>query len=344
MPAGPITVDQGTRRGGPRGADVPKVDDQPPRPVPDGRVDQDLTKSCRIRLLHVAPDPDHRCARTGRVGPDRRSAGGRRHLGPPASGLVVDEAFAKLAQNATQQSRHVHLGHAERPGDLVLGDVAEEVARDDVLLAVREPTQQLPHRQAVAGRVQSRIGGTDQFDPFPGVVVAPDGRVQRADRVRRAGGPSRPHVLLGAAQCLAQFGVGRRASESLSEGHAGPGGLQMSLLQTARDVQAPAPVAEVLLELAEHGRHQIAEERFASPRVEAVDRLHQSQSGDLTQILGRLSTLPVAAGEAGHERQVDTDDLVADVETIWFPGRRVVQAAEQYGGGRIGLLAGRRWW
>ena len=75
-------------------------------------------------------------------------------------------------------------------------------------------------------------------------------------------------------------------------------------------VQRPALVAEVALELADHGGHGVAHEARAAARLEAVDGLHQAQAGHLDQVLERLVGVAVARGEvAGHGHEAGGERL-----------------------------------
>ena len=87
--------------------------------------------------------------------------------------------------------------------------------------------------------------------------------------------------------------------------------LHHALLHPARDVDGPAVVAEVALELAEHGRHRVGGERGLARGVEAVDRLDQPERRDLHEVVERLVGAPVAARHPARERQQPLDELLA---------------------------------
>jgi hypothetical protein len=58
----------------------------------------------------------------------------------------------------------------------------------------------------------------------------------------------------------------------------------------------------VALELAQDRRDGKARERRAAARVEAVDRLQQTQRGHLDQVVERLTAAVIAAGKLARER------------------------------------------
>lgn len=75
-------------------------------------------------------------------------------------------------------------------------------------------------------------------------------------------------------------------------------------------MKSPHVITEVPLDLSDDGRDRIALEGVAPVRVVTVDRLHQSQRGDLGQILDALAPAAVLAGDALRHGQPRPDDLV----------------------------------
>ena len=110
-----------------------------------------------------------------------------------------------------------------------------------------------------------------------------------------------------AARSGACPGERRAAARALDDQH--------PLLERARNVDGPACIAQVALELAEDRRDRVGRERAAPARVEAVDRLHERQAGHLLEVFQRLRRVAVAAREAARERQMALDQRGA--------GRRV---------------------
>ena len=86
--------------------------------------------------------------------------------------------------------------------------------------------------------------------------------------------------------------------------------LHHALLHPARDVHGPAVVAEVALELAEHGRHRVGGERGLARGVEAVDRLDQPEGRDLHEVVQRLVRAPVPARHPPREREQTLHQLL----------------------------------
>ena len=91
---------------------------------------------------------------------------------------------------------------------------------------------------------------------------------------------------------------GRRAAELVGQLVARLGDAQLQLLQAARHAHRPRPVAEVALDLAEHRRRRVGGEAHLAREVEAVDRLHDPDAGDLHEVVERLAAAGVAARRA----------------------------------------------
>jgi hypothetical protein len=87
--------------------------------------------------------------------------------------------------------------------------------------------------------------------------------------------------------------------------------LQRELVQVARNADRPRVVAEVAFDLAQDGRHRIARERDPALGVEPIDRLDESQAGDLEEVVEGLLSPLVAGGELARERQEALDQHVA---------------------------------
>ena len=102
---------------------------------------------------------------------------------------------------------------------------------------------------------------------------------------------------------LADLGGRRRAAELARQVLHRVVDLHHALLHPARDVDRPAVVAEVALELAEHRRHGVGGERRLARGVEAIDRLDQPERRDLHEVVERLVRAPVAARHPSRQRQ-----------------------------------------
>src|SRR5450759_3087661 len=79
---------------------------------------------------------------------------------------------------------------------------------------------------------------------------------------------------------------------------------QRALLLAARHVHRPARVAEVAPHLTEDRRHRERGEGMAALRIEAIQRLEQSERSDLLQVLEGLRGLAVPSRETAGERHV----------------------------------------
>ena len=70
-----------------------------------------------------------------------------------------------------------------------------------------------------------------------------------------------------------------------------------SLLEATRQTNLPDPVAEVPTKLSQDRRRGVGDEARAATFVEAVERLDETEAGDLEQILELLGRPPVAQRE-----------------------------------------------
>src|SRR5438874_2357467 len=93
------------------------------------------------------------------------------------------------------------------------------------------------------------------------------------------------HLLHAELEKLGELRHGRRPPPPGGQLLFGLLDLQRALLRPAWDVDRPAEVAEVALQLAEDGRNGERRERGAAIRLKAVDCLHQAETRHLEQIL-----------------------------------------------------------
>ena len=115
--------------------------------------------------------------------------------------------------------------------------------------------------------------------------------------------------MLGADR-LGDLGGRRRAPELARELLHAVVDLHHALLHAARDVDGPAVVTEVALELAEHRRHRVGRERGLARGVEAVDRLDQPERRHLDEVVERLVGAAVAPRHPPRQRQQARDELL----------------------------------
>jgi hypothetical protein len=135
------------------------------------------------------------------------------------------------------------------------------------------------------------------------VTSSPAGRARALDR--------REDLLERRVDRVGELLDGGRAAELVRELVALLGDLELELLQAARHPHRPRLVAEVALDLAEHGRRRVRGEAHVAADVEAVDRLHDPHARDLHEVVERLAAARVAAGQRAGERQHLLGELVA---------------------------------
>src|SRR5215475_12280097 len=87
--------------------------------------------------------------------------------------------------------------------------------------------------------------------------------------------------------------------------------LERQLLERALDVQLPALVAEVALELAGDAGLRVGGQVPAEPGIEVVDRLKQADVANLDQILGEFRAARVTLHAGQNEAPVAADELLA---------------------------------
>jgi hypothetical protein len=190
----------------------------------------------------------------------------------------------------------------------VLTGVAEEISGQNVVLTPGQPAHQVTQCHAVADRGEVRIVAAEKIGALGAVGTGRRRGVERVVVVGVAGRQGlenrrRPDLERG-GQVLHR----RRPPQSLGQLRADLGQLQMPFLQAAVDVYGPAGVPEVLPQFAEHGGHEVGEERRTELGFVAVDRLDQGKRGDLSQVVTGLSAVAVAVRQSGGEGQVELYD------------------------------------
>ena len=115
----------------------------------------------------------------------------------------------------------------------------------------------------------------------------------------------------GDVQVLGEFGVRRNPAELVGQFGGRVPQLEPSLLKRALDVDLPALIAEVALDLAAYARLRIAGQTRADTGIEVVDRLEQANVTDLHELLVRLGAVLVAEHARPDERPVPGDEHLA---------------------------------
>src|SRR5580704_8099597 len=118
------------------------------------------------------------------------------------------------------------------------------------------------------------------------------------------------HVFDAHLEILGQFWHARRTAGLAGQRLLSLFDLERHLLRTTRDVDRPAQVTEVALELAEDCGHGKRRERCSSVRVKAINRLDQAKARYLKQVLERLSRTGVASGQLASKGKETGDELV----------------------------------
>ena len=106
--------------------------------------------------------------------------------------------------------------------------------------------------------------------------------------------------------------------------------LQQQFLHRPLDMDLPALVPEVALDLAGDARLGVGGQVPAECRVEVVDRLEQADVADLHQLFFRLRAVPVPAGARAHQRPVPQHQGLTRGGTPPGSGRQRVNDLEQF--------------
>ena len=150
------------------------------------------------------------------------------------------------------------------------------------------------------------------------VLLVAARRAQGSRAAGAAGLERLEDVLVAHREVLGELGHGRRAPERRRQLARRLLDAQRELLQVARRPHRPRLVAEMALDLAEHGRHREGGERDPPVGIEAVDRLQEAERRDLHDVLQRLGLAPVAHGDLAGESHEALDELLARVLVVLF--------------------------
>ncbi len=104
------------------------------------------------------------------------------------------------------------------------------------------------------------------------------------------------------------------------------------------NVQRPGAIAIVPAQLADDRRRGVRGQLDLTARIEAIERLEESDPGDLEQVVERLAPLGVACRQRAHETAVALDELLAGgVIAVALPPLDQTR----FGGGAHGVSARR---
>jgi hypothetical protein len=152
----------------------------------------------------------------------------------------------------------VHLGDAEALADLGLGQVPVEAQVQDPLLAFGQVVQVGTDGLHVDGVLDRLVVLAEQLGHRRGILGVGDRRVQRGGGEGEAGPAGLADVVLGDPQQAGQLVVGGRAAAFLGQLPADRADLEQQFLERAADVDLPALVPEVPLDLAADTRRGVS--------------------------------------------------------------------------------------
>ena len=180
----------------------------------------------------------------------------------------------------------------------VLREVVLEAQAQDLLIAVAEDVEGAVDERALLGALDF---GVDDPSESARVTSSPVGssseRVRRALMLWMAARTSSKGVWMAVAiSCT----VGERPSSWVSLSRA-LATRSCSSCSAARDAHGPCLVAEVAFDLAQDGRRGVGGEAHVAREIEAVDRLHEPDAGDLHEVVQRLAAVGVARGEGAGQ-------------------------------------------
>src|ERR1700678_2803861 len=108
-----------------------------------------------------------------------------------------------------------------------------------------------------------------------------------------------------------QVGLGWHAPEFLGQLPGRRPGSHSQVLDGPGDVNLPALVPEVALDLAGNVRVSIGRQRAANGRVEVVDRRDQANIAHLHQVFSRLRAVPIALDAGPDQVTVPANEHIA---------------------------------
>ena len=211
---------------------------------------------------------------------------GRRGQAATASRASTSSVCSQLRERVAQQPRDVHLRAADLAGDLRLRQSERVAEHDDAALRGGRASGSPPR---AASRFSDRAKPCSSW-PIDsiGSVVSPspsrDARGSRRGSSRAAWSASITSSSSASSACASSGIVGERPSvrrqllallrDALAE-----------IVDRPRNADGARPVAEVPLDLADHGRGRVRRELDAARDVEAVDRLDQADHADLDEVV-----------------------------------------------------------
>src|SRR5919106_99790 len=214
----------------------------------------------------------------------------------------------QLCKGPAQQARDVHLRDPHAVGDLRLREALEEPQVEDLTLALRE----LLHLRRQRGSILEVLEMLVLLAQVVGeggrsTLLGLNGRVERGEVVRLCDLQTFQHALLAYPGGLGDLLDRRRTAQLLAQVTDRLRQLEVQLLESPRYPNCPPLVAEVALELSDDGRCRVRRELDFPLEVEPLDRLQQTNSADLDEVLKQRAAVAKAPREELHQPNVLID-------------------------------------
>src|SRR5215207_3322370 len=186
-------------------------------------------------------------------------------LNSPACGPSEERDLAAVLGHGSQavqrppdQPRDVHLRDAHALGDLGLCQILDEAQVEHPPVARRQRRERRRDRRPVLDQLEAAVLDADRLGVGLAVaLVAEAVGLERDGVVRRRGLHRLEHLLVAQAEHLRHLSRRRRPALAARQVLDGAVDLHHALLHPARDVDGPAVVTEIPLELAEHRRYRV---------------------------------------------------------------------------------------
>ena len=236
----------------------------------------------------------------------RRSAtlaSGVRPLMPPAARPAVSPTGAAGATRAFASSRPL--------ADLALGEIVHTPQGHHAALELRKLAPCLSDRLTASARSNPSSSqpshSTSRRCPHPRCKGGHRATWSRSCGRRHPPRAPAPAAIRAHSRAPGRWECPSRWHQPLS----GPTHRQRLFLEVPWDVDPPALITEMALQLSEDRRRREACEPIAPIRIESIDRLQESETRDLHQIVQRLIRVVVAKRHLADERHESLYELVA---------------------------------
>ena len=195
----------------------------------------------------------------------------------------------------------MHLRDPQLIRDLRLGLALEEAEVQDRALPLGEITERRRDAQPLLRDLEAPVLAPDRLRSGRRRVSRRG--VERVGRVRLQRVQRLEDVVLSDVGRRGDLGNRRRSAEVLPHARHGSVDQDRGLLDVARHPERPPSVSEMALQLAHDRRGGVGRERNTAFRVEAIDRVQQTERSGLRQVVDGLAPAGEAAGEVLRERE-----------------------------------------